>query len=75
VPCGDGEVDVDDLIAVILNWGPCPGVVPGEPGSASPDSYEDCEEMCEGLEGEAWILAMQKCFEELCLNGHTEFCD
>jgi hypothetical protein len=22
---GDGDVDIDDLIAVILSWGPCPG--------------------------------------------------
>ena len=23
--CGDGEVNVEDLTQVILNWGPCPG--------------------------------------------------
>jgi hypothetical protein len=27
-PSGNGSVDVDDLIAVILAWGPCPGMCP-----------------------------------------------
>jgi hypothetical protein len=25
---GNGTVDVDDLIAVVLGWGPCPGTCP-----------------------------------------------
>jgi hypothetical protein len=77
VPCGDNDVDVDDLITVILNWGDCDtGCVPTGTGlGASPDSYEDCEEICESLEGEAWVQCMQACFYELCQNGHTEFCD
>ena len=33
---GDAQVDVDDLIAVILGWGPCP-----EAGPCAPDVTED----------------------------------
>jgi hypothetical protein len=75
--CGSGAVDVDDLIAVILNWAdPCTGCIPtGTGAGASPDSYEDCENICDGLEGDDWFLCMQGCFMELCNKGMTEFCD
>jgi hypothetical protein len=76
VPCGDNDVDVDDLIAVILNWGSCTGCTPTGTGlGADPESYEDCENICEELEGEAWLQCIQACFMELCNKGHTEFCD
>jgi hypothetical protein len=72
----DGEVNVDDLILIILNWGTCTGCTPTGTGlGADPESYEDCENICEELEGDAWIRCMQGCFQELCNKGHTEFCD
>jgi hypothetical protein len=74
--CGDGEVNVDDLIAVILSWGPCANCTATGTGlGADPESYEDCENICDSLEGEAWFQCMQACFMELCNKGHTEFCD
>jgi hypothetical protein len=75
--CGNGTVDVDDLIAVILNWAsPCTGCIPTGTGlGADPESYEDCENICDELEGEAWFQCMQACFMELCNKGHSEFCD
>jgi hypothetical protein len=76
-PCGNGQVDVDDLVAVILGWGPCPNgcAATGEAAGADPESYEDCEDMCASLSGDAWTTCMQGCFMRLCQNGHTEFCD
>ena len=38
-------------------------------------SYEDCEDLCAGLSGQAWIDCMQGCFQVLCEEGHEEFCD
>jgi hypothetical protein len=75
--CGDNDVDVDDLIAIILRWSsPCTGCLPTGTGlGADPESYEDCENICEEMEGEAWFQCMQACFMELCNKGHTEFCD
>jgi hypothetical protein len=75
--CGDNDVDVDDLIAIILRWSsPCTGCTPTGTGlGADPESYEDCENICAELEGEAWLQCMQACFMELCNKGHTEFCD
>ena len=33
---GDGEVDVDDLLAVITNWGPCPAPPAACPADIAP---------------------------------------
>jgi hypothetical protein len=76
-PCGDGNVNVDDLVAIILNWGACEGgcTPVGEAAGAAPESYEDCEDMCASLSGDAWTTCMQGCFILLCQNGQTEFCD
>jgi hypothetical protein len=40
LPSGDGSVDVDDLIAVILAWGPCP--VADADGDGVPDAQDNC---------------------------------
>jgi hypothetical protein len=76
-PCGNGQVDVDDLVAVILGWGACEGgcLATGTAAGADPESYEDCEDMCSSLSGDAWTTCMQGCFMRLCQNGQTEFCD
>jgi hypothetical protein len=74
---GNGVVDVDDLVEVILNWGACPTGCQetGTAAGADPESYEDCEDMCASLSGDAWTTCMQGCFMRLCQNGQTEFCD
>jgi hypothetical protein len=76
-PCGgDGNVDIDDLIAVILAWGACANCTPtGTSNGADPQSYADCQSICDGLTGDAWTYCMQACFRELCEKGHTEFCE
>jgi hypothetical protein len=71
----DGVVNVDDLLTVILNWGVCPCADEGAVAGAIPETYEDCEDMCSSLSGDAWANCMQRCFQTLCLQGHTEFCD
>lgn len=77
-PCKDGTVNVTDLLAVISNWGVCPAYcssgAQGEAG-AIPESYYDCQNMCSGQSGENWANCMQKCFNILCNQGQTEFCD
>jgi hypothetical protein len=46
---GDGDVDVDDLIGVILGWGPCPAPPAACPGDVAPhpggDGQVDVEDL------------------------------
>ncbi len=76
-PCGDGQVNVSDLLAVIGTWGACASHCPGEGGMLGdiPQSYYDCQDMCSGMSGQDWVNCMQKCFDILCNQGQTEFCE
>jgi hypothetical protein len=65
-PCGDGEVDVDDLISVILNWGPCPSGFPVGPGGSVPETLQDCMDECsEKYEygSSAWHACVEACMQ------------
>jgi hypothetical protein len=42
---GDGQVDVDDLIAVILAWGPCPAPLSSCPADADQSSAVDVDDL------------------------------
>ena len=75
-PCTNAVVDVGDLLAVITHWGSCGGVFGDEGGIAGiPQSYHDCEDLCNGLTGQDWADCMAKCFNVLCQQGQTEYCD
>ena len=53
-----------------MNWGEC-----GNPRGSVPESFYDCQELCDGLTGQELIDCMEACFKVLCENGQTEFCD
>jgi hypothetical protein len=64
-PCGDGTVDIDDLMLVISAWGTC-----SSPAQL-PESLNDCEELadetCEESEDpDCWIRIYSGCVEYLC---------
>jgi hypothetical protein len=42
---GDGVVDVDDLIAVILAWGPCPAPPAACPADTNTDGVVDVDDL------------------------------
>jgi hypothetical protein len=60
---GNRIVDIDDLLLVIMHWGPC-----GGPGEDFPNGIMDCFNIyCDGLTGEEWEECLEKCFEAYCL--------
>ena len=60
---GNGVVNVDDLLVVITNWGPCSQ----SGGDGIPDTIADCFNVyCAGLEGAEWQACIQKCIEAVC---------
>lgn len=46
---GSGEVNVDDLLMVLNNWGSCPGGTPGCPGDATNDGEVNVDDLLEVL--------------------------
>jgi hypothetical protein len=64
-PCGDGDVDVDDYIAVILNWGDCEGGFNLGAPESTPQSLTDCMNKCAEQFPEdmaAWAACVEGCY-------------
>jgi hypothetical protein len=67
-PCGNGSVTVDELVDVLLNWGPCPGS--GCAGDeAMPQSIDDCYDKAAWLYpegGSEFAQCFARCIQALC---------
>ncbi|MCI0362603.1 MAG: hypothetical protein L0219_01900, partial [Phycisphaerales bacterium] len=46
-PCGNGTTNIDDLLAVIQGWGACPLMSTCPGCTALPETYADCDELCD----------------------------
>jgi hypothetical protein len=64
---GNGVVDVDDLLAVINDWGVCPTCT-GD-AESMPQSVQDCMDRCDDRypgAGAAWADCVDLCVQSLC---------